>query len=480
MKKCSELIKKKWLINRFKTIFIVVLLISIYIGINVLVQRLELTDIDVTQNKLYTISSESIDKIKNIEKEVIIYFFGFEKNEKIIDLAKQYSKNNSNIIIQNIKITDRPDLMEKYNLQDGDDVIVIQSGDRNKILTSSDLSTYDYTTYEEIDLTEQKLTNSILDITADEKPSIYFLTGHKEYTLESHMIILSEYLKNEVNEVKSLDLLVTNKIPEDCSVLAICSPTEDFKDFETQLIMDYINNGGKIIFLNDPSFKDALSNVQKILDLFGLSFDNKGILLEEDASKMVMQTPNLIKPDISYTDITKNIASDGGVAFLSSSKIDFKEDNEMEELGLSVEKLITSSKTAFYRNDLTITTNTKTNQDEQSEFTIGALISKKIDENTSSKIIVIANNSFATDYQINIAEQRIPCIYLYNNKDLILNAIAYLTNKEDKITIRKDIGSVTYTVTEEQDRLIKVIIFGIPIIIIATGIIVWQVRRRRK
>lgn len=480
LKKWLEVIKKKWLLNTAKTIFMVLVLVAIFIGINVLVQKLELTDIDVTKNKLYTLSEESINQIEKIEKEVVIYFFGFDEENSTIDLAKQYTKANSHIHVENVNINDRPDLKAQYGLEEDDSAIVIQSEDRNKILTTSDLYTYDYTTYEEIDLTEQKLTNGILDTTVDEKPVIYFLTGHGEYSLESHMTILSVYLENEVNEVQSLDLLVTNQIPGDCSVLVICSPAEDFTDFETELIIEYINKGGKILYLNDPSFEGELQNVQKILDLFGMSFDNSGILFEEDTNKMVMQTPNLILPDISYTDITKNISTDGGVALLNSSRIHFKEDEMIEELGLTIENMVTSSKTAFYRNNLSLTTNSKTEKDEQGEFTIGALITKKINDDTNATMIAFANNSFVTDYQITISNQNIPCIYLYNNKDLILNSISYLTDKKDGITIRKDIGSVTYAVTEAQDRLIKMIIFGVPILIIIIGIVVWQARRRKK
>ena len=173
MKKWLEVIKKKWLLNTAKTIFMVLVLVAIFIGINVLVQKLELTDIDVTKNKLYTLSEESINQIEKIEKEVVIYFFGFDEENSTIDLAKQYTKANSHIHVENVNINDRPDLKAQYGLEEDDSAIVIQSEDRNKILTTSDLYTYDYTTYEEIDLTEQKLTNGILDTTVDEKPVIY-------------------------------------------------------------------------------------------------------------------------------------------------------------------------------------------------------------------------------------------------------------------------------------------------------------------
>ena len=66
------------------------------------------------------------------------------------------------------------------------------------------------------------------------------------------------------------------------------------------------------------------------------------------------------------------------------------------------------------------------------------------------------------------------------NKDLVLNSIAYLSNREEDITVRKSTGAVTYTATEKENRIILGIITFVPLFIIAIGIIVWRVRRRKK
>ena len=66
------------------------------------------------------------------------------------------------------------------------------------------------------------------------------------------------------------------------------------------------------------------------------------------------------------------------------------------------------------------------------------------------------------------------------NKDLVLNSIAYLSNREEDITVRKSTGAVTYTATEQENRIILGIITFVPLFIIAIGIIVWRVRRRKK
>ena len=66
------------------------------------------------------------------------------------------------------------------------------------------------------------------------------------------------------------------------------------------------------------------------------------------------------------------------------------------------------------------------------------------------------------------------------NKDLVLNSLAYLSDREEDITARKSTGTVTYTATEQQDTIVRIIIFSVPAVIILAGLIVWQKRRRKK
>lgn len=72
-------------------------------------------------------------------------------------------------------------------------------------------------------------------------------------------------------------------------------------------------------------------------------------------------------------------------------------------------------------------------------------------------------------------------ISFYNNEDMVVNSINYLAEKENSITIRKKYGdTVKFTVTEKQKKIILQIIYGIPLLIILIGFIVWRIRRNKK
>lgn len=483
MKAFIEKIKRNWLSQTATTVVIIAILIAIFIALNLWVRSLNLSSIDVTPQKLFSLSDESKEQIKKIDKNVTIYFFGFEEDTSTVDLAKQYQTVNDKITVEIIDTASRPDLQEKYGLTTDTQAVVIQSDDKEKLLTPSDFYTYDYTTYESIDVTEQKLTNGIIETTIDEKPSIYILTNHGEYALDytgqKTMLILSAYIENDVNTISSLDLL-SEDMPEDCDVLVIASPSNDFSDIETDKIIQYIQKGGKILWLSDPNLVGAeLPNVQKVLDLYGISFAN-GIIKETDSSKMAFQNPEFIKPNIGVHSITENLESAGGIMMMDATKINMPDETKQEELGLTVTTLLTSGSSSYFRTDLTDGSDTINDTDEQGEFTVGAEIQKKIDDTTTSTLIVYSNAVFASDARIVSGENYINAVLVYNNKDLVLNSIAYLNQREDSITIRKNTGTVTYTATQQEDTIIRIIIFTVPAVIVLVGIIVWQVRRRKK
>lgn len=480
LKKIIEIIKQKWLIDTSKTFILIAILFALFIGINVLIQKLDFQDIDITQNKLFTLSESSKQQVKNVNEDITIYLIGIEQESNLVDLAKQYNRENEKIKIETIEdISQRADIKSKYGITDETQVIIVETASKNKILTIDELYTYDYTTYQQLDVSEEKITNAICDLTIEQKPKIYFLSGHNEYSLKSELSILSAYLTNEMNEIETLDLLVKGSVPEDSSLLIIGSPQKDFLDQEVELLTNYINNGGKILWMNDPSFrKETFPNMQKILDIYGVKFE-EGVILEQDESKIALQAPNYIIPNIATTDATKNIATDGGILFVNASKITLADDEYNEENSITSQIILTTSDKALFRKEVNNTSNSKIATDEEGEFILGAKLEKTLDDEKKSTLYVIANNFFVCDYQVTIGGNQISPIYLYNNKDYILNTIAELTDRQDTISIRKDTGVVTYTATEQQDKIIKIAIIAFPVVIILIGFVVWFIRKRK-
>lgn len=485
--KFIETIKKKWLIDGTKTLILVAIIIAIFVCINIGMQKLELTPIDFSQEKLYTLTQESKDKVKNIDKDVHIYFVGSTDDDANLDIAKQYKKANERIVAEAVDINNRPDLAQKYGIESGTQGIIVECGEKSKVLTSSDLVTYDTTTYETINIAEEKLTSSILSVTSNKVPKVYFLEGYSEFSLDKNMNYLKTFLSNEVNEVKTLDVLSTGKIPDDCDTLVITTPSKDFDDIATNAIIDYINSGRNILWMNSAiTSKKDIPNVNKVLEIYGVNPFEVGIIRETDTSKMVTNSPDLIIPEIESSTVTKDLYNTTGVILVNATKININED-KLEELKVKKTELALASKDSYFRTNFNNQQDAISSEDEKGTFIVGAELEKTIKEKNeetnesavTSKLIIYGENYFVSDYQLSQNSQY-GAIQLAYNKDLVLNSIAYLVDRPEDITARKNTGTVTYTATEEQDTIIRTIIFAVPFIIIIVGIVIWQIRRRKK
>ena len=221
-----------------------------------------------------------------------------------------------------------------------------------------------------------------------------------------------------------------------------------------------------------------MTNVNKILALYGINPFEVGYIYETDTDKMALGYASCIVENLGATEIDSDLTR---TVLLNSTKINVNTD-ELENLGVAEQDIITTTDTSYFRTNVA-ETSSSTDGDEQGGFTIGGIFTKTLtnsdEEETNSTLVIFGDNNFVSDIQI--TSQVNPMIFLENNKDLMLNSIAYLTDQDEDITIRKNYTSVSsFTATEEQKTVIMRIIFIVPIAIILFGFVVWQIRRRKK
>lgn len=473
-------IKKKMLVSRINTILLIAIIIAVFVLINIVVKKAEITPIDCTTSKDYSLTAESKERISKVDKEVNIYFVGWSESNKDYELAKQYHKVNSKINVEIVDATKNVELAKKYEVTNDEMAIIVECGEISRILYYyTDVISYD-SNYQTVDLAEQKITSAILNVTSGIIPKVYYLTGYTSYTFNNGLSGFAKYLQDEVLTYEELNVLNTQKIPDDCDTLIIMTPEKDFDNTTTNAILEYIKNGGNILWLNGAyAEKMEIPNVNKILAEYGINPFEKGIVYETNKNNTILGYSACFIPEIQETEATRDVYKSAGVTFLYSTKLNINEE-KLEELNVDEKEIIMSSNTTYFTEDLT---GNSGNKGEQGEFLLGAEMTKKIDDEKESKLIIYANDAFITDTPIgDQAGNKSYMIYIYNNADLGLNSIAYLTNNDQDITIRKSYSDsqTTFTPTDGQKATIMTIIFLVPILIMGIGIIVWIIRIRRK
>ena len=491
MEKISLTFKRKILVDGMITFLLIVVLCVGYVSLNLWVRTLNLEDIDFTANKRYTLSDASKQAISKVNQDIKIYVYGYKEDSTFIGLLKQYCNTNDKIHYEIITEENNPALIQQYSIQEGYFVVILECGEAKKVIdASSEFTTYDYTTYESVDVTEQVMTNSILSLTDENKPKI---TGHNEYNL-SEMTVLTNFLKNEAFEYDTLNIFSSEAIPEDCNILAIMSPTIDFFETEITEIKNYINKGGNIYITMDTDFKNTqFPNLQLLLEEYGCSIQNGYIIEQENGHYANANFPYLILPEVSQSNkITADIYSaKTQLILMFASKIVYKDDQTLSSLNVTKETLLSSSDNSlFITNVMTSNLNDALKSAEKGKSDISALFSKEIattneqgEETTNnSEMILVSCGRFIADTNVSELGASYPLSAYGSNKDFVINGLSYLGKKENNLTIRKDIAgtSYKYTASESQDRVVKVIIFCVPLLIIFIGVFIWLNRKKRK
>jgi ABC-type uncharacterized transport system involved in gliding motility auxiliary subunit len=115
------------------------------------------------------------------------------------------------------------------------------------------------------ELSEEKLTNSILKLTRREQKKVYFLIGHNERPVEGEGADGSEgfafarnALENEHYQVHTLMLAAKGEVPEDADVVILAGATRPLYDTEHKVLDRYLERGGALLVLVDPRAKTDL------------------------------------------------------------------------------------------------------------------------------------------------------------------------------------------------------------------------------
>lgn len=196
-------------------------------------------------------------------------------------------------------------------------------------------------------------------------------------------------------------------------------------------------------------------------------------------------SPLIFLPQIELSSITSEIASDGAMILEMPKRITTVDEEKQNELNVTYEELLKSSENSFFLTDFSEDAVTSIYNQEPSSSIISLKATKNLtsdssEENKTSEIIVIANGTFITNLE-SVAASGYSQVNLYNNADFFINSVANLTNREDTITVRKELNSSTFDPqTTTENRVVLLIIFIVPIVIIFAGIIVWNYRKHKR
>lgn len=460
------------------SVLIIAAVIVVVVVLNVAVSALDKglgLSYDLSNNKLYTLSAQTQKAISALDKDVKIYGLMQTGSESttVENLLENYRKlSPDHIEVTTVDPVANPTFAKQFtseNLNINSVIVTNGDGTRYRVIDQYDMYEFAYSGYQAYPksfIGEQKLTNAIGFVTADEVANCYFLTGHQEMSA-ANMAHITDYIEGE-NLIVG-DISVTNITDLKAGdILIICMPQNDLSEDERVAIKGFLENGGYMIYMVDATCP-ALPVFESLLDLYGIGIDHT--LVVENDENSYYQAPVYLVPDITTHDITAGLTANNQVAvvpYATSITMPAISDADVE-----VSTLLTTSKKSYIKTNLDSTTPEKEEGDKDGPATV-AMALRRVDQDgndAGEKIVVFSGAGFvgsSTFYALS------------GNTDLMLGAIRWMNGEADTVTIvGKNLmtNSLRFNSTAEMYVMAVIAIIVMPVVILVAGLIVWLKRR---
>lgn len=494
-------VKKRVIRGGFSTIM-VVLAIAIVVVLNVIASAVETKaglKIDLTSNKIYSLSAQTESNIRSImnkknengeySNEFVIYSFAndYTQDNLIGKTLERYAALSNNITLSVLDPAKDSILRNKFtgvSDQVEDKTVVVFNSKKNsfRVIEYDDMHYDDKENNVSYWTLEQKLTSAFMFLDSGRaQTNVYFLTGHGETVtnvmFSEHAKLLKKRLEEENFKVDNIDLAMNDLRSGD--ILIVIGPSSDISEQDRDKVIKFLDANGKALFFLDPS-SSRLKNFEAILDHYMIKFKNE-IVYENAESRHAHNRPlDLIPEVLSNKEITNDIFNSKNSVYAGSCAY-LEEYNPSSDLLTVLPLLNTSNESVSIPYEDYIDAMDKNMLDKnmldkyvKKRHCIGLALYQKdsssmqIDEGT--RICVFSSSELALGERSGSK----------GNVDLIKNCVNWVDNKTNTISIsgvQMNAYELSIADAATVKTLVTIVIIVIPVLILGGGVIIWLRRK---
>lgn len=423
--------------------------------------------LDLTSNKIFELSEETKNVLKNVDKDIDVFYFVTKGNEElyIAQTIEMYKGYSDKIHFEQKDPTADPVFARSLGTDVTDNSVIVKSGDRIKVVDSSTIYDDSLNQYGIIEFQlEQKLTRAIAYVQAESDIKVYFTSGHEEIGYQ----FMKTALEDENAEAYEIDLKTTD-IPTNAAAIYIIGPQTDFSADELSRLQSYLSNGGGLNVSLDVKADDLPTLRQFLSENWGINYNND-IVMETDGMSILANNPFYLLPQIAQHDITSVfVGIKPDIAWPESRSLYITEVPDVK-----ASSLLTTTENAFSKAAADSVSYTAEEGDIQGVQTL-AVAFECVDnsKNTTSRIIATGTSLYAADMFLSDTS--------FANSEFLRKCFLYLRGEDSKSVaiIPKNVAK-KYMVLKLEEIIGYACLFVIlpVVLVLAAGLIIWLRRRR--
>ncbi len=412
---------------------------------------------DMTPNKKYSLSDQTRKILKDLSGDVTIYAFDKEHSfGERRDVLGMYESASNKVKVKYVDPNRQPALAKEFSVRSYG-TVVVSSGDRHMEAQGDD---------------EEGITNALVRVLKGQRTAC-FIQNHGERNPESSERdgygSFKKQLSNENYSTESLPFLQKIEIPQDCTMVVVSGPQNDYLPPEIDAIQKYVNGGGRALIMLDAGVD--LPNLVKMLGDWGVAARNDLVIDENPVAQIFGTEPYM--PLIVKYGSSPIVEPLNGKATLFPLSRSFEVGKDSKP-GVTASSLGDTSADSYGVTDWNpkikeIKFDAKKDLKGPLSVAAAGSISGTGEKKSEGRFVVtgtslIAANSFLT---------------FQSNRDFMMNSINWLSADEDLISIRATPPESQHLNmnSAQMNRLLVLGVFGIPLLIVTAGVLVWWQRR---
>ena len=420
---------------------------------------------DLTENKVNTLSPETIDALKKLPQPVVATAFystrDLSTRDQVKSLLDQYQfESKGKFTFKFIDPDADPGAAQAANFPQGQaGMIALKMGVQQSSVTTA---------------TEQELTSAIIRLINPEKRTVYFLTGHGESSPDvsgdQSYSQLKTTLETKNYTVQTLNLLTTNKIPDDAKVIVVGGPKKPLIAGEVKLIEDYLTKGGSMVVMEDPLPKTEFGNAPDpladyITKTWGITL-GQDIVIDLVSQQYYGQPLLAIGVDYGNHPITDKMQQGMATFFPGARSVTSKSVS-----GISQTQLVKTAPQSWAETDFASLNQAQLDPGKDLSGPVPLVIAAEKSD-TQARIVVFGNSDFITDGNITAG----------GNSDLMVSSIDWAAKQENLINFTPK-KSTDRVLSQTKPYTLGLIFLGsivvLPLGVVVLGVATWISRKRR-
>ena len=478
--------------NGSYSVGLTVVVIAIVIVLNFVIGQLpeSLRNLDVSITRIYEISDTTTDLLDSLDEDVNMTVLAVrdDTDDRITTFLSKYEALSDHINIEWVDPVLHPSALTEYDTSENTIVISCEATGKSTTVSFDDIlvpDMYSYYYYGSTDYTEfdgeGQLTSAVNYVTSDVEKTIYQTTGHGEGTLSTTITDLMDQNNYNLSEI---NLLMNTSIPEDCDLLLMYEPATDLSDDETEMLRNYLADGGKVMILLGDTNATELPNLETVLEEYGMKAADGYIA---DPQRCYQGNYYYIFPELSVSgDMADGISSE--MVLLTNT----------HGMNLIDPARDTITTTGFMSSSDGAYAVTETAQ-QQGDYTLGAVAEETVsspdddeDTDSSGEDAEEASDDSSSDAESDEVTSRLTVISAgsmidsqitdtftqLENTKVFMNAVTANFDGVQNISVEPKSLQVEYNTVQYAGLFSLLVIFGIPAAVLIGGFVVWFRRRK--